>query len=200
MGKKKISKKSHPCRTSPWTLLLRGFHWGGLHWIAICHLRILVQPNDWYRGAMRCMKLQNCKIPIFQWFPTSSYSGLFHPSSLPSCHDSSCCLFVPQICKMSICKLQLFFGSLSDKRHFPMWLASWNLPSCEALPTWCSIGSYRWQLTVGGVRQALSPVVSGIHGILSWRNPPTSPTLTSSRLEFVTRHVFCLLKWLVTRA
>ena len=101
-----------------------------------------------------------------------------------SCIIASCCLFVPQICQMSICKLLLVFGSLSDKWHFPVWLASWTLP-CEALATWCSIGSYRWQLTVGGVRQALSRVVSVIHGTLCWKDPP----MLSSRLEFVARHV-----------
>ena len=219
MGKKKISK-IHPCRTSPWTLfLLRGFHWGGLHWIAVCHLRILVQPNDWYRGAILVLheiaKLQNSDFPVIfhifilrvvpsivlaklSWFlcfdlqhygisnrvmnsifflkvrqlifvtltsqpllglctghvpaPSSpkfsclwdlefSWSwfllwpgleGRIETLSLSaprrvnhSCHFirgialagsciiASCCLFVPQICKVSICKLQLVFGSLS---------------------------------------------------------------------------------------
>ena len=68
--------------------------------------------------------------------------------------------------------------------HEPTWPAFWTR-SCRS-GVWCSIGFYPSQLTGGGARQVLSPVVSVILGTLCSKH--LLPTLCrsssrSSRLE-----------------
>ena len=132
MSKKKISK-IHPCRTSPWTHFFASRI--SLRRIALdrhmpstntCATQWLVPRSH----AWCCMKLPTCKIQIFQWFSTSSYSGLFHPASLPSCHDSSVLIFSTMGSQTGSWTLfflkvrQLIFVTLTSQLLLVLWMSS----------------------------------------------------------------------------